>query len=89
MARKPRAIRRGGASAGGRLPCPGSTGRSQEVPGVATVVQLYGEGDGVKEERLVLRAIGGRDRPREGVRARSRPISPGLGKHANGLPRIR
>jgi hypothetical protein len=38
----------------------------------ATAVQLYGEGDGSNEERLELRAIGGRDRARHGVPGRSR-----------------
>jgi hypothetical protein len=34
---------------------------------VATAVQLSGEGDDDKEERLVLHAFGVRDRPMQGV----------------------
>jgi hypothetical protein len=37
--------------------CPGITGRSREMPGVATAVELYGEGGSDKEERLELRAV--------------------------------
>jgi hypothetical protein len=48
----------------------GLAGLSADVQGGATAVQLSGEGDGDKEERLVLRVIGGRDRPGRGcVRA--------------------
>ena len=37
--------------------CPGLTGRSREMPGVATAVQPYGMRDGGREERLELRAV--------------------------------
>ena len=50
-----------------------------EVLSVATAVKLHGEGDGDKEERLVLRTIDGRDQPGQGCTGRSRLISPGLG----------
>jgi hypothetical protein len=64
---------------GGAPYCPGLTGRSREALSVATVVKLYGEGDGDKEERLVLHAIGGSDRPGQECMGRSRLFFPGLG----------
>ena len=83
----------GGRSVSGRVPhCPGLTGRSREMPGVATAVQLYGEGDGDKEERLELRARSAAATGQVG-RQVSGPVavncSQDLGNHANGLLRIR
>jgi hypothetical protein len=77
------------------------TGRSREMPGVATAVQPYGKGDDDKEERLELRTrsaatvgqAGIRAGIQAGVRAGVRPVAVNSSRdrdnHENGLLRIR
>jgi hypothetical protein len=52
----------------GRLTVRARLDHRGDVLSVATAVKLHGEGGGSKEERLVLRTIGGRDQPGQGAR---------------------
>jgi hypothetical protein len=59
------------------------------MPGVATAVELYGEGGSDKEERLELRAVSGRGWARQGPGPATANFSRDWGNRANGLPRTR